>query len=157
MAEKIDMKTLLINVKRRVWASGKNLADFEKNIGVSAGYLSRIAKGKGSPSFALIVNIADELGVSVDTLIEETRVEKSGLELIMNDSGLMEVYNKYRSKHISEEFEWLLKISPITEKDSAVIEQNKEKIARQYEHDVWLSYSPIFSLDSAIKEVMSNE
>lgn len=151
MAEKINMKTLANIVRRRVKASGMNIADFEKNIGVSQGYLSRIAKGKGSTSFALIVNIADELGVSVDTLIEETRVEKSGLELIMNDSGLMEVYNKYRSKHIREEFEWLLKISPITEKDSAVIKQNKEKIARQYEHDVWLS----FSLDGAIKEVMN--
>lgn len=155
MAEKINMKTLLINVKRRVWASGKSLADFEKNIGVSAGYLSRIAKGKGSPSFELIVNIADELGVSVDTLIEETRVEKNGLGLFMSDSALWKMYKEYRRNHILEEFEWMLRFFPLNEEQRQFIEQNKAEIALKYEDGAWNSYSPIFTLDNAIKEAIN--
>ena len=155
MTRNINARALAINVKRRVKALGMEIGEFEKRIGVSTGFISRIAKKSTSPSFELIMNIANELGVSIDTLVEEMKGEKSGIELILKDDTLWSAYTKYRSDHTRKELEWLLDIYPVSEEKRKLINQNKEEIAQKYENAVGLSYSPLYTLEKTIKEVLN--
>lgn len=68
----MDNSKLINNIHILAKRQGKKIGDVERKAGVSAGYMSRIAKndsGKINPSIDFIVAVADELDVSLDDLI----------------------------------------------------------------------------------------
>jgi len=65
------MKLVGINIKRLRGEKRVTLRDFAKGLNVSASMLSQIETGKASPSLVTLKNIADALGVTVGSLIDE--------------------------------------------------------------------------------------
>lgn len=57
------------NVRTLVKRKGMNLGDFERKVGVWAGYTSRIEKTGFVPSVDLVIKMASTLGVSINELV----------------------------------------------------------------------------------------
>lgn len=71
MPEIFDKKRLFENIDYLIRESGKKIGEVEKNAGVSPGYISRSSKDGGAkPGIDFIMNVAEELHVSVDTLLK---------------------------------------------------------------------------------------
>lgn len=71
MAEEFNKKILFDNIAFLVKEQGKKIGEVETAAGVSPGYISRSSKDGGAkPGIDFIVNIAEELGVSIDTLLK---------------------------------------------------------------------------------------
>lgn len=71
-------KNILYILKER----GIKIGDFEKSMGVSLGYLSRIAKDEAaSPNLNFLIKTANSLGISIETLLGSDLSELSGQEI----------------------------------------------------------------------------
>lgn len=70
MAAEIDKDILIDNIQYLLKERGIKLGDFEKDTGMYPGYLSRLTKEPtAKPGFDFIINAADHLKVTVDSLI----------------------------------------------------------------------------------------
>ena len=70
MGNDFNKKIMLDNITYALKEFGKRIGEFESEIGVSAGYISRTSKDENAkPGIDFVVNAADALNMSVDTLI----------------------------------------------------------------------------------------
>ena len=69
-SKELDNSRIVGNIQLLAKRSGIQLGDVESQIGVSRGYLSRVANTSKSLSLSLVYDAADILGVSVGTLVD---------------------------------------------------------------------------------------
>lgn len=68
--ERFNSKTLFDNIDFLIKTQNRKIGEVENEAGVSAGYISRTSKDRGSkPGIDFILNVAKVLHVSVDTLL----------------------------------------------------------------------------------------
>lgn len=89
MFKPFDKNRIIENIYFLAKEKGLKMGDIEKNAGVSPGYLSRINKSDSTsiPGIDLMYYIAQQLGVSVDTLLtahyeQLTKADKYALDFI---------------------------------------------------------------------------
>lgn len=89
MFKPFNKNRIIENIYFLAKEKGLKMGDIEKNAGVSPGYLSRINKSDSTsiPGIDLMYYIAQQLGVSVDTLLEAhyeqlTKADKYALDFI---------------------------------------------------------------------------
>lgn len=82
MAVNYNKKTCIDNIYFLAKKKNLKIGELEAEVGVSAGYLSRLNKedNKSNPSIDVIAGIANKLGTSVDVLIGEPFAELSSTE-----------------------------------------------------------------------------
>jgi len=81
MSFEFNKQTLFENISFLVKEKGLKIGELETAAGVSAGYISRASKEGGStPGIEFIANIANELKVSIDTLISVNLAELTPTE-----------------------------------------------------------------------------
>ncbi len=70
MSVEFNKAILLDNISFRLKKMGKKIGEFENEVGVSLGYLSRMSKeGNSKPGIDFVMKAADVLHVSIDTLL----------------------------------------------------------------------------------------
>ena len=90
------------NVSCLLKDKGIKIGDYEKSVGVSAGYLSRVSKDDAiKPNIDFIVRTANLLDVSIDTLLEADLSDLSSTELLF-----LSFLHKLQSDTIGEQLEW---------------------------------------------------
>ena len=81
-SKELDNSRIVGNIQLLAKRNGTQLGDVESQIGVSRGYLSRVANTSKRLSLSLVYDAADILGVSVGTLIDsDFRYSDSDTEL----------------------------------------------------------------------------
>lgn len=65
------------NIKSKLKEEGKQLGEFEKEIGVSIGYFSRIVKKRSAFSLDILLNVLNKLNMTFEELITYTARELS--------------------------------------------------------------------------------
>ena len=71
MSEEFNKDVMFENIAYLLKKNDKKIGELESEAGVSAGYISRTSKDeKTKPGIEFIMNVADSLGVSVDTLLK---------------------------------------------------------------------------------------
>lgn len=95
---------------------GLKIGDLEEKAGVSKGYLSRINKeGNTSvPSIELLSSIAEQLGVSVDYLVNYRVFEPTE-----GEAFLMKFLDKLQHRTICGKLEWACESKDVVKEDSA--------------------------------------
>ncbi len=77
----VDKSTLFDNITFLLGKTGKKIGEFEKEVGVSVGYISRKAPGDGTKiKLDFVVNAARTLGVTIDMLLSVKLSELSATE-----------------------------------------------------------------------------
>lgn len=91
------LRNLFFSIKQ----SGKKMGELESEIGVSAGYISRLGKGTAVPSVEVIMKLAEVLNISVDMLLKKD-IDK------LNDQEkyLMKFLNRLNDQTLSREVSW---------------------------------------------------
>ena len=66
-------QTVAKNVKRLLKKDKQSIGDFEKHLGLTKGYFSRHANGKGTIALDIVYRVAVELHVPIEELCKEHR------------------------------------------------------------------------------------
>jgi transcriptional regulator with XRE-family HTH domain len=88
------MADLAEKIKKLRLARGYTQADFARELGISAGYLSQIEMGLRRPSRELARKMADKFGASLDYLLMEGRGRPA-------DGVPPEITEFFRSEHLT--------------------------------------------------------
>lgn len=80
IVNQFNSKTLFNNISYLASQQGKKIGELEAAAGVSTGYISRTKEGNFKPGIEVVLNIANELNVSVDTLLNSNLSELTPTE-----------------------------------------------------------------------------
>lgn len=102
MNKSFSKKLMLDNISVLLNESGKKVGELENEAGVSAGYISRIAKDSaGKPGIEFIMNVAEALKVSIDTLLY---IDLTGLT--PTERYLISFLEKLKKDTSEDKLEW---------------------------------------------------
>ncbi|WP_353892930.1 helix-turn-helix transcriptional regulator [Proteinivorax hydrogeniformans] len=102
MTKKFNKKLMLDNIAYLLKDAGKKIGELESDAGVSPGYISRISKeGNTKPGIDFIMNVADSLNVSINTLLN---VELT--EMTPNERYLLSFLEKLNKDTIDDKLDW---------------------------------------------------
>lgn len=102
MHEELNKEVMFSNISFLVERQGKKIGELEAEAGVSTGYISRTNKDGGTkPGIDFIINVANSLKVSVDTLIN---VDMSGLT--PTELYLISFFEKLKKDTVADKLEW---------------------------------------------------
>ena len=81
MAEVFKKEIFSSNVNYLSLENGIKISDLEKQVGISAGYLTKLSKDNGvKPSIDLVMKIAERFKISIDTLVSVEMAKLSSTE-----------------------------------------------------------------------------
>ena len=105
---------MIQNIYSIAKTKGKKIGDIETAAGVSAGYISRLAKddSKGAFTVDFLASIAEQLGVTLDVLA----FTDDG-QLTENEAGMLTFLDRLTVDTEKYELEWNL-LDPRTQDDS---------------------------------------
>lgn len=108
---RFDKKRFLNNVFHLIRTSGnRKIGELEKECGVSAGYISRLANNEdGKPSIDFVANIAGAFGVSIDSILNED------FALLSKNLYVKEFIKKLIDDTINNAIEWEIKTNDTIE------------------------------------------
>lgn len=102
MGTEFDKKIMFDNISFILKEIGKKIGELEAEAGVSAGYISRSSKDSNAkPGIDFVVNVANALGTSVDTLI---RCKLS--ELTPTERYMVSFIDKLKKDTVLGTIEW---------------------------------------------------
>jgi transcriptional regulator with XRE-family HTH domain len=102
MINEFNKQLMLDNISYLLKESGKKIGELETEAGVSPGYISRISKeGNTKPGIEFIMNVADSLKISIDTLLN---VDLS--EMTPNERYLLSFLEKLNRDTLGDKLDW---------------------------------------------------
>ncbi|WP_412131949.1 helix-turn-helix domain-containing protein [Lactobacillus equicursoris] len=101
MVNQFNSKTLFNNISYLASQQGKKIGELEAAAGVSTGYISRTKEGNFKPGIEVVLNIANELNVSVDTLLNSNLSE-----LTPTEQYLRNLLEKLISDTTNDKLDW---------------------------------------------------
>lgn len=103
MNKEFNKKLMLDNIAVLLSESGIKVGELENEAGVSAGYISRLTKdGAGKPGIEFIMNAAEALKVSIDTLLY---IDLAGLT--PTERYLISFLEKLKRDTAEDKLEWI--------------------------------------------------
>ena len=103
MSVEFNKKLMFDNISLLLRETGKKIGELEADAGVSAGYISRTSKDNTTkPGIDFIVNVADSLKISIDTLLN---VDLTGLT--PTEKYLVSFIDKLKSDTEADKLDWL--------------------------------------------------
>ena len=97
--EKYDRLEVGRRIKRLRQAQNITVQELTKRSGVSAGYLSEVERGLSAVSVDKLMQIAEGLGVGVDTLLGETTEDVAGQNVVQIPAALSEAADQLNLSH----------------------------------------------------------
>lgn len=102
MSAEFNKKLMLDNISFKLKETGKKIGELETEAGVSTGYISRTSKdGNTKPGIDFVINVAEALGISVDTLINVNMAGLTPTELY-----LISFFEKLKKDTVADKLEW---------------------------------------------------
>lgn len=102
MTNEFKKQLMLDNISYLLKETGKKIGELETDAGVSLGYISRISKeGNTKPGIDFIINVADSLNISIDTLLN---VDLS--EMTPNERYLLSFLEKLNRDTLGDKLDW---------------------------------------------------
>jgi transcriptional regulator with XRE-family HTH domain/frataxin-like iron-binding protein CyaY len=102
MINEFNKQLMLDNISYLLKESGKKIGELETEAGVSPGYISRISKeGNTKPGIEFIINVADSLNISIDTLLN---VDYAGMT--SNERYLLSFLEKLNRDTLGDKLDW---------------------------------------------------
>lgn len=99
---KFNKQLMLDNIAYLLKETGKKIGELETESGVSTGYISRISKdGNTKPGIDFIMNVADSLNVSINTLLNIDLTE-----MTPNEKYLLSFLKKLNKDTIDDKLDW---------------------------------------------------
>lgn len=99
LPEKYDRVEVGKKIKRLRQAQDITAQELAKRAKVSAGYLSEVERGLSAVSVDKLSQIAEGLGVGLDTLLEETAEGVSGQSMVQIPAALSEAADQLNLSH----------------------------------------------------------
>jgi transcriptional regulator with XRE-family HTH domain len=99
LTEKYDRLEVGRRIKRLRQAQEITVQELTKRSGVSAGYLSEVERGLSAVSVDKLMQIAEGLGVGVDTLLGEAPEDIAGHEIVQIPAALSEAAERLNLSH----------------------------------------------------------
>lgn len=102
MNNEFNKQLMLDNISYLLKETGKKIGELETDSGVSPGYISRISKeGNTKPGIDFIMNVADSLNVSINTLLNVDLTE-----MTPNEKYLLSFLEKLNNDSIDDKLDW---------------------------------------------------
>lgn len=102
MSAEFNKKLMLDNISFMLKEVGKKIGELEAEAGVSTGYISRTSKDDNTkPGIDFVINVAEALGTSVDTLINVNMAELTPTELY-----LVSFLEKLKKDTVADKLGW---------------------------------------------------
>lgn len=102
MSEEFNKKLMFENISFALKKFGKKIGELEASVGVSPGYISRTSKEPNTkPGVDFVVNVAKELGTSIDTLLNVNMTE-----LTPTEQYLLSFLEKLKKDTIDDKLIW---------------------------------------------------
>jgi len=102
VSNEFNQQLMLDNISYLLKETGKKIGELETDAGVSPGYISRISKeGNTKPGIDFIMNVADSLNVSINTLLN---VDLS--EMTPNERYLLSFLEKLNRDTLGDKLDW---------------------------------------------------
>lgn len=101
MGKELNKKLMFDNISFMLKELGKKIGELENESGVSPGYISRMRDGNSKPGIEFVVNAAEALNISVDTLLN---VDLSGLT--PTEKYLISFIEKLRRDTAADKLDW---------------------------------------------------
>ena len=102
MPEEFNNQTLTDNITYLLKELDKKIGEFEAEVGVSPGYISRISKDGGSkPGIDFIINAASALRISIDLLLKHNLTH-----LTPNEKYLIPFLEKLSEDTLEDKLDW---------------------------------------------------
>lgn len=100
--KEFNKKLMLDNISYLLKETGKKIGELETESGVSTGYISRISKeGNTKPGIDFIMNVADSLNVSINTLLNVDLTE-----MTPNEKYLLTFLEKLNKDTTNDKLDW---------------------------------------------------
>lgn len=134
MNNSFDNALMFRNITLLVKTLGKKIGELENEAGVSPGYISRTSKEPNAkPGIDFIMNVANALNTSVDTLVS---IDLS--ELTPTEHYLISFIEKLKSDTVADKLNW--------ERESATL---LNRLEPDINGDIW---HPLFKYETVIEE-----
>lgn len=102
MDKEFNKEIMFANISFLLEKHGKKIGELESEAGVSTGYISRTNKDSSTkPGIDFIINVADALKISIDTLINIDLSELTPTELY-----LISFFEKLKKDTLDDKLEW---------------------------------------------------
>ena len=102
MSKEFNKQLMLDNISYLLKETGKKIGELESDAGVSPGYISRISKeGNTKPGIDFIMNAADSLNVSINTLLNVDLTE-----MTPSERYLLSFLEKLNKDTIGDKLDW---------------------------------------------------
>ena len=100
--KEFNKQLMLDNIAYLLKETGKKIGELETESGVSTGYISRISKeGNTKPGIEFIMNVADSLNVSINTLLNVDLIA-----MTPNERYLLSFLKKLNKDTINDKLDW---------------------------------------------------
>lgn len=102
MSEEFNKKRMFDNISFMITEFGRKIGELETSVGVSPGYISRTSKEENvKPGIDFIVNVANALDISIDTLLNVNMTE-----LTPTEQYLVSFIEKLKKDTIDDKLIW---------------------------------------------------
>ncbi len=102
MSDEFNKQLMLDNISYLLKETGKKIGELEADAGVSPGYISRISKeGNTKPGIDFIINVADSLNISINTLLNVDLTE-----MTPNEKYLLSFLEKLNKDTLGDKLDW---------------------------------------------------